>query len=70
MYKISNVKKGDIVLDFFSGSASAADALLQYGQANFIMVQIPFDLDAEAKNGSGDSKKQAENAVNFLNSIN
>ncbi len=69
LYKISNVKKNDIVLDFFSGSASAADALLQYGNAKFVMIQMPFDLDVEAKSGVGDSKKQAENAVKFLKSI-
>ena len=70
LYKIANVKKDDIVMDFFSGSASAADAVLQYNNGSkFIMVQMPFDLDIEAESGTGDSKKQAENAVKFLKKI-
>ena len=44
--KVGNVKTGDLVLDFFSGSASMAHALIQMnshdGQdRHFIMVQIP-----------------------------
>lgn len=71
LYKIANVKKDDIVMDFFSGSSSSADALMQFHNGSkFIMVQMPFDLDEEAKSGTGDSKKQAENAIKFLNSIN
>ena len=70
LYKISNVKKDDIVMDFFSGSSSSADAVMQlHNGSKFIMVQMPFDLDIEAESGTGDSKKQAENAVRFLNSI-
>lgn len=42
---------GDIVLDFFSGAASTADAVMQYnamaddGTRQYIMVQIPEETD-------------------------
>lgn len=44
--KIANVKNNDIVLDFFSGSATTAHAVMQLnaedgGNRKFIMVQLP-----------------------------
>ena len=44
--EICQVKDGDIVLDFFSGSASTADSLMQLnaqdgGRRKFVMVQLP-----------------------------
>lgn len=47
---ICKVKDGEIVLDFFSGSATTADALLQYNSekninAHYIMVQLPEKID-------------------------
>ena len=42
---MADVSKGDIVLDFFAGSATTADAVFQYShkfnETNFITVQIP-----------------------------
>ena len=43
---IANVSKNDIILDFFSGSATTADAVMQYNVKNntnlkFILVQLP-----------------------------
>lgn len=43
---ICKLKENDIILDFFSGSASTADALLQYNlekniKSKYIMVQLP-----------------------------
>lgn len=57
--KIANVKKEDIVLDFFSGSATTAHAVMQLnaedgGNRKYIMVQLPqlCDEKTEAyKNG-------------------
>lgn len=42
---IANLKEGDIVMDFFSGSASTADACMHYQEKNnihikYIMIQI------------------------------
>lgn len=69
--RIANVKDNDIILDFFSGSSSTADAAMQYAsKCKFIMVQIPENLDSFHQLSTGDVKKQAENAINFLTSIN
>lgn len=44
--QVAQIEEGDIVLDFFSGSASTADAVMQLNitnslKAKFIMVQLP-----------------------------
>ena len=44
--KVANVKDGDVVLDFFSGSASIAHAVMKLnseekGKRKFILVQVP-----------------------------
>ena len=49
--QIANLTKGDVVLDFFSGSATTAHAVMQLnaedgGNRKFIMVQVP-ELTAE-----------------------
>ncbi|MGI2295669.1 site-specific DNA-methyltransferase [Paenibacillus sp. GXUN7292] len=48
--QIANCKNNDIILDFFSGSASTADAVIQLnsedgGTRRFIMVQIPEQIN-------------------------
>jgi len=55
LIKISNVKRDDIVLDFFSGSATCADAIIRLNiedgnNRKFIMVQLPEEtsVDSEA----------------------
>ena len=54
LMEVSQVKDGDIVLDFFSGSASTADAVMQYNvekniNVKFIMVQLPEEIDETQK---------------------
>ena len=63
---------GDIILDFFSGSATTAHALFlanveQNRNRRFILVQIPEIID-DSK-GSDKSKKVARNAINLLDSM-
>ncbi|PMM83353.1 DNA methylase N-4 [Vibrio breoganii] len=46
------VEDGDLVLDFFAGSASTADAVIRYSEENsinvrFIMVQLPELIDRQ-----------------------
>ena len=53
MIKISNAKNESIILDFFSGSASTAHAVMNLnaedgGQRKFIMVQIPEVTDEKS----------------------
>lgn len=54
IFKICNLGKDAIVMDFFSGSATTADAVLEYneeddGNRSFIMVQIPEECSEKSK---------------------
>ena len=64
-----------LVLDFFSGSASTAQAVIEgnvaeSGNNRFILVQLPENLDELLVNASIDAKKTTERAISFLDSIN
>ena len=52
--RLANTKESDIILDFFSGSATSADATMQLnaedgGNRQFIMVQIPEKVDEKSE---------------------
>lgn len=52
--KVANVKDGDVVLDFFSGSASTAHALMKLnsegnGKRKFILVQVPEECSKKSE---------------------
>lgn len=69
------IEDGDTVMDFFSGSATTAEAVLRYSvnrdiAANFIMVQLPENLDASLESADSRAKKTLQNAIKFLDSIN
>ena len=54
LVKIGNVKNDDIILDFFSGSSTTADASLHLnaedgGKRKFIMVQLPEATDEKSE---------------------
>lgn len=66
--------RNDIIMDFFSGSATTAHALMNLNfndkeKRKFIMVQLPELINPERVT-SEKSKKVAKNAIAFLNSIN
>lgn len=51
---IADLKDGDLVLDFFSGSATTAHAVMKYSvenekHCNFILVQLPETVDESAE---------------------
>lgn len=64
---LANTSDGDIILDFFSGSATTADALLGInsecgGTRQFIMVQVDeltYDAESEKKNNENDEEHNA-----------
>ena len=72
------VESGDIVLDFFSGSATTAEAVQKLNALNakqklnikYIMVQIPENLDESIKHADSRAKKTISNAISFLDGIN
>lgn len=65
---------GDIILDFFSGSATTAHATMEVSSGsnskrNFIMVQLDENLDASLKDATAESKKSIVATIKFLDSI-
>ncbi len=75
-YLIQLVTSPDsVILDFFSGSATAAHAVMQLnaedgGKRKFILVQLPEDLDDSLRTANKDNKKTIENTIQFLDTIN
>lgn len=66
-------QNGDIILDFFSGSATTAHAVMQLNAEDgrnrkFIMVQLPEIIDSQ-KSTLKESKEVTQNAIAFLDSI-
>ena len=65
--------KDDVVLDFFSGSATTAEAVMKYNadgnNAKFILVQLPEDIDPMLTSSSANAKRVAENAVSVLDEL-
>ena len=73
-YMLSDKEYG-IVLDFFSGSATTAHAVMQLnakdgGGRQFIMVQLPENLDDNIKKQNPDQKKNTQKIIDFLQSLN
>lgn len=67
---------GDIVMDFFSGSATTAHAVMQLNaeakdcaKRKFIMVQLAEDLDLKYEKASNDEKTAIKRSIDFLDSI-
>lgn len=68
------LRNGDIILDFFSGSASTAEATLTIANEKniripFIMVQIQEDLDDDLKEAVGSTKQVMANAIKLCDSL-
>ena len=66
--------KDDIVLDFFSGSGTTADAVMNAnlfsGNNNkFILVQLAEDIDKMLSSSSANAKRVADNAISVLDEI-
>lgn len=64
-----------IILDFFSGSASTAHAVMQLNSEEnsnrkFIMVQLQENLDISLENADATTKKSIKSQIDFLDSIN
>ena len=62
---------GGIVMDFFSGSATTAQAVMEYSrdndiELNYILVQLPEDLDESYQMANPSSKKTLKNAIDLL----
>ena len=66
--------KDCIVMDFFGGSATTADSVyrlnLNENNIKFVIVQLPFDLRERLKECDNSKKRQIENTINWLESLN
>lgn len=75
LIQIANAKEDDIILDFFSGSATTAHAIMlmnneDHQYRRFIMVQLPENLDKNYEAATGKTKAQLKISIDFLESIN
>lgn len=65
--------QGSIILDFFSGSATTAEAILRANVAGehnkFILVQLPENIDPMLSSTSANAKRVADNAVAVLDEL-
>lgn len=66
--------ENEIVMDFFSGSATIADSILQLNfeenkNRKFILVQFPENLDDTLKTAKDDAKRTIDNAIKYLDEI-
>lgn len=63
-----------VICDFFSGSATTAEAAMRLNtrgkQITFISVQLPENIDDKVVTAKGDDKKNAERLITFLDSCN
>lgn len=65
-----NLSSEDIIMDFFSGSGTTAQAIFELNSlsnlsSKFILVQLPENLKRNLKTADGNSKKTIENALEF-----
>ena len=70
---LANIDKNDIVLDFFGGTATTAHAVMYLnnidnGCLQYIIVQLPENIDDKKKLKSQTKQKQLDDIINFLDS--
>lgn len=63
----------DICLDFFSGSATTAEAVMSlnaiHGHRKYILVQLPEDIDVKYEKASSSDKPKLKKIIDFLDSV-
>ena len=73
LLKAIGVKSGDIVVDFFSGSATTAESVLSMNDQDkniqFILVQLEEDLDASLSRATGRAKTVVKNAIEICDNL-
>lgn len=62
-----------LILDFFGGSATTAESVMKLNidgyDCNYIIVQLPFDLNERLLHCDSSKRKQIENTIKWLNSL-
>lgn len=69
-----NATKDDLMIDFFSGSGTFAQAVMEYNleqnnNCRFLLVQYPEDLEKKLEQTSGDAKKILEDGIKLLKDL-
>lgn len=68
-----NIEDNDIIVDFFSGSATTAEAVMNINldekRLKYILIQLPEDLDKNIETASGDTKTVLQNCIKLLDSL-
>ena len=74
--KVFNIGGGanDLYVDFFSGSATSMEAIMQLnaednGTRRIISIQLPEDLDAKYENASKSDKPKFKEMIDFVESL-
>lgn len=75
LFKAIDLREGDLIMDFFSGSGSTAEAVMQLSnelqyKLQFIMVQLPEDLDVSLRYATGSAKQVLIDAIELCDSMN
>lgn len=67
------LSQNDYILDFFSGSATTAEAIIRTnvegGNHKFIMIQLPENIDPMLKSSSVNARRVAKNAISILDGL-
>ena len=74
LFSSVGLKSGDIVLDFFSGSGTSGEVVMDIAartgeKIRFILVQIPENLDKSLEKATGSSKQVLNNAIGLCDSM-
>lgn len=73
--KVLSIGSGetDICLDFFSGSATTAEAVMSlnaiHGCRKYILVQLPENIDVKYEKASSSDKPKVKKIIDFLDSV-
>lgn len=71
---LSNYTEDEIVLDFFSGSATTAEAVMRAnideGNRKYFLIQLPENLDKTYENANPDERIKFKKLFKFLDSVN
>lgn len=71
LFQAMTLGGNDIILDFFAGSGTTSHAVFELNkrtgsECNFILIQIPEDLNETLKLATGNARQVVKNAIDFL----
>lgn len=75
LFKSIGLNNGDIILDFFSGSGTTGETVMNIALStgldiHFLLVQVAEDLDRSLDKATGSTKQVLNNAISLCDSLN